>query len=322
MVKLPFNQKIFGLGLGRTGTASLSAALNQLGIKTRHFLDYNLHLQDFKVDEKVFCGDRLFAMLNQFQGIANGSGLPFRELDLRYPGSKFILTIREKSAWLESKRRYAEIEFQDWPRFDLETRRSKRFIRENIYGTFDFDERSWLEAYERRVKGVLYYFKHRAEDLLVMDIPGGDGWDKLCFFLGLPVPSVPFPHENSLRAVAEWNERVTAVRTDIENFIPSDHVFVLVDECKLGYSNPRALPFLERDGHYWGRPANDPQAVDELDRMRRAGADFIVFVWATFWWLEYYAEFNRYLRSKFRCVVENDRLVIFDIRSSITSATA
>ena len=30
--------------------------------------------------------------------------------------------------------------------------------------------------------------------LLVMDIPAGDGWEKLCPFLGVPIPDAPFPH--------------------------------------------------------------------------------------------------------------------------------
>jgi hypothetical protein len=27
-----------------------------------------------------------------------------------------------------------------------------------------------------------------------MNLVEGDGWEKLCPFLGVPVPSVPFPH--------------------------------------------------------------------------------------------------------------------------------
>jgi hypothetical protein len=29
-----------------------------------------------------------------------------------------------------------------------------------------------------------------------MDITAGDGWEKLCGFLGMPVPDAPFPHEH------------------------------------------------------------------------------------------------------------------------------
>jgi len=41
------------------------------------------------------------------------------------------------------------------------------------------------------------YFKGRPDDLLILDICGGDGWEKLCNFLSLPIPSVDFPFENA-----------------------------------------------------------------------------------------------------------------------------
>lgn len=316
IVPLPFDKKVLGLGLGRTGTNSLCMALNHLGIKTKHFLDSPTR-------REILSGISHFNILERYQGIANGTASPYRRLDRVFPGSRFILTVREnKNAWIESKRRYAALELENWPIFDPQRRASKKFLREYVYGSFEFDEDLWLKAYEQHVLGVLNYFKNRAENLLVIDITKGDGWDKLCPFLGAPLPSIPFPHLNSYQAASNWSRNVATVWSDIERLIPSNCKFILVDDCELGASNRNALPFLEFNGRYWGRPANDPQAVDELDRMRRAGADFIVFVWATFWWLEHYAEFNQYLRSKFRCVVENDSLVIFDLRSSITSATA
>jgi hypothetical protein len=45
-----------------------------------------------------------------------------------------------------------------------------------------------------------------------------------------------------------------------------------------------------------------------------AGAGFIVFAWPAFWWLDHYAGLHRHLRAHFRCVLENDRLVVFDLR--------
>ena len=40
------------------------------------------------------------------------------------------------------------------------------------------------------------YFKDRPNDLLVMNICNGEGWEKLCPFLNKPVPDAPFPKEN------------------------------------------------------------------------------------------------------------------------------
>ena len=48
---------------------------------------------------------------------------------------------------------------------------------------------------------------------------------------------------------------------------------------------------------------------------RGAGAKFMAFWRDAFWWLGYYEGLNRYLRSTFSCVLENDSLIVFDLRS-------
>lgn len=47
--------------------------------------------------------------------------------------------------------------------------------------------------------------------------------------------------------------------------------------------------------------------------MRREGAKFIAFAWPAFWWLDHYEKFQEYLRSQFPCILENERLVIFEL---------
>ena len=95
---------------------------------------------------------------------------------------------------------------------------------------------------------------------------------------------------------------------------------ILVDGNELGpgfIRDRQVLPFLEREGQYWGPPPDDETAINELARLRQAGANFIVFAWPAFWWLAYYAGFHRHLRSTFRCVLDNNRLVVFDLRQPL-----
>jgi hypothetical protein len=129
MSPLCFEQKVIGVGLGRTGTASLCEALNQLGIKTKHFSGH-LTL------EELLSGSGHLAILNDYQGIANGTASPYRQIDQVYPGSKFILTVREKDSWLESKRRYAAWELGNWAELGPQSREFKRLLREHVYGSF------------------------------------------------------------------------------------------------------------------------------------------------------------------------------------------
>jgi hypothetical protein len=67
-------------------------------------------------------------------------------------------------------------------------------------------------------------------------------------------------------------------------------------------------------GQYGGPPPDDATAIRELERLRQSGASFIVFARPAFWWLDYHAALC-HLRSAFRCVLENDRLVVFDLRA-------
>lgn len=116
-------------------------------------------------------------------------------------------------------------------------------------------------------------------------------------------------------------ERLRILAEKITSLIPADSDFLLVDNNQIGaipLVGQVRVPFLEHEGTYWGSPANDKTAISELERMRRAGAGFIVFAWPALWWLDHYAGFHRHLRSNFRCLFENDSLVIFDVRSCDT----
>ena len=73
------------------------------------------------------------------------------------------------------------------------------------------------------------------------------------------------------------------------------------------------MRFLARDGVSQGRPADDEAALRELERLRRAGAAHLVFTWPTFWWFDHYRGFASHLESRFRRVLANDRLVVFEL---------
>ena len=105
----------------------------------------------------------------------------------------------------------------------------------------------------------------------------------------------------------------------IASLISPGDTFILVDQATWGVNQiagRRALPFLERDGQYWGLPPDDETAIRELERLRIGGARFIVFTQLALWWLHYYFGLRDFLRSNFRCVLDNDRLMVFDLGSS------
>lgn len=113
-----------------------------------------------------------------------------------------------------------------------------------------------------------------------------------------------------------WLGRIDRLAGDVAQAVPAGHRLALADEDQLRaeFAGADVLPFPERGGQYWGPPADGEAAVREVEHVRAAGADYLAFAWPAFWWLEYYPGLNRHLRAHSRCVLENDRLVLFDLR--------
>lgn len=115
--------------------------------------------------------------------------------------------------------------------------------------------------------------------------------------------------------------QLSKVKEEIKTLVDPDVPFILVDQARwLGTEivaglNP--IPFQEKDGQYWGQPGDSETAIRELERLRQLGATHIAFAWHAFWWLEYYLEFYNYLRSRFSRVLNNDRLIVFELKKRL-----
>jgi hypothetical protein len=69
-------------------------------------------------------------------------------------------------------------------------------------GSPEGNEAVYLDRYNGHNRDVLAHFAGRPDDLLVMDLAKGDGWETLAPFLGKPVPDAPFPHANKAKEPA------------------------------------------------------------------------------------------------------------------------
>lgn len=116
-----------------------------------------------------------------------------------------------------------------------------------------------------------------------------------------------------------WFHQIYRSIQEISAIVPSGSSFILVDENQWEtgefVNGRRRIPFLERDGQYWGPPADDQTAIAECERLRSAGTDFIVFAWPAFWWLDQYRGLHEHLKVGYRCILQNDRLTAFDLRA-------
>ena len=133
---------------------------------------------------------------------------------------------------------------------------------------------------------------------------------------GTRLPGLGRVLENIARKVhaTTWKLRINRAARDLKSLIPSSAIYILLDDGAFGAgmaADRNVRPFLEDTGP----PLDDQTAVSELERMRREGAEFLAFGWPCFWWLTYYRGFVKHLDRNFVRVLENDRLVVFDLRS-------
>ncbi|MDR3402011.1 MAG: sulfotransferase [Chthoniobacter sp.] len=166
--------KIFGIGLSKTGTTSLAAALRILNFPTKHLPLVESDFQRYQ----AFCDSSV--------------AVAFQSLDARFPGAKFIYTVREHSSWLSSCRQHF---------FKPAKRPKLRKIRRLLYGCDQFDEKLFSAAYYRHDDIVRRYFKDRPSSLLILNLCINDAsnWRELCAFLGCECPDIFFPWKNKTK---------------------------------------------------------------------------------------------------------------------------
>jgi hypothetical protein len=109
--------------------------------------------------------------------------------------------------------------------------------------------------------------------------------------------------------------RISDTQAALQRIARENAPFILVDEEQFRSELPpgRAIPFLEKDGQYWGSPPDDATAIRELERLRGSGARSIVFAWPAFWWLKFYSGFHVYLKDTYSLSQRSLNLVMFDL---------
>ncbi len=177
--------KVFGIGWSKTGTTTLGLCFELLG--------YDHQGQRLDLIEDLAKPDlsRIMALAQQKDTFEDWPWIPlYKEFDKAFPGSRFVLTIREPNDWLRSYRNM--LRAMATPT-DAENR-----MRQILYGLPfpDVTDRELLARYNRHNNEVRAYFKYRPNDLLVVNWGKGDGWHKLCSFLQKPAPDIPFPRAN------------------------------------------------------------------------------------------------------------------------------
>ena len=175
--------KVFCIGFQKTGTTSLHAALSALGYNTAAVVGRDWDAGRLERDGAKLC----IETMERFDAAQDMPWpLFFRELDEAFPGSKFILTVRDAERW------FASIENH----FGANPDEMQAFVYGRDAAAPVGNKSRYLEVLMRHELDVREHFAGRPGDLLIMDLERGDGWRELCGFLGVDAPKEPFPVKN------------------------------------------------------------------------------------------------------------------------------
>ena len=178
--------RVFGIGLNKTATTSLHEALTVLGYESLHWGGPPVRRA---VEAALAEGRPLLSGIDaRYDAFSDILALSqnYALLDVQYPGSSFVLTVRPVDDWIESRVQHV--------------RRNRRRVEEGTYtGTFlEIDEAGWRREWHTHLDAARTYFAGRS-DFLEIDITEGRGWPPFCALLGVDEPSLPFPWENRHR---------------------------------------------------------------------------------------------------------------------------
>ncbi len=186
--------EVVGTGFGRTGTDSMREALGILGFgPCHHMFEVNSNPEQKRLWRALAAGEPpdWEALFEGYRSCMDWPSAHFwRELVEAYPKAKVILTWRSAESW------WASYERTLLPALNGSTDPASLGIalvaRQALGGRPD-DREHVMAIYEAHVAAVKSTVP--PDRLLVHEL--GDGWGPLCAHLGVAVPDVPYPHQNS-----------------------------------------------------------------------------------------------------------------------------
>jgi hypothetical protein len=184
--------KLFIIGLPRTGTTSISVALLEHDFMVAHtaFTKHAFELADVISDAPCFSD--------------------YKELDKLFPGSKFVYLDRNLEQWIPSAQMLLN---KMSARLDPITGVFSPVLKRSFNEIFELtttddpvSTQHLTDCYLNHQQAVFEYFKNRT-DFLSINISHTDSLPKLLDFLGKDIKeNKEFPHLNMGRHVAGWKE--------------------------------------------------------------------------------------------------------------------
>jgi len=213
--------EVIGAGLGRTATFSLKFALEHIGFGPCHHMSEVFADARRQVPLWIEAGQGKPNWDEIYKGFKSTSDYPgcshWKELAAFYPKAKVVLTVRSADSWFDS---VSETIFAPRMQDSLKGSPVEEMMTLNVMGVFGdrITDRAFMtDWFEKRNQEVIDTLPR--ERLLVFHPK--EGWEPLCSFLGVPVPSGPFPRVNSrdeLGAASDEKGGIPADPAEAEKF--------------------------------------------------------------------------------------------------------
>ena len=207
-IRIRNKPKIFGIGNNKTGTTSLKTAMKNLGYVVGEQRPAERMLEDWaQRDFKRIVKHCLTGEF--FQDFPFSKPYTFVVLDHEFPSSKFILTVRDSpEQWYNSLTKFHAKKWGKGGRVP-----TKEDLQEATYlwkgwpwdinrANYDtpeddpYNKEMLIEHYINHINNVIEYFRHRPDDLLILNVAEKGAYKKLGEFLGKQVEQEDFPWEN------------------------------------------------------------------------------------------------------------------------------
>lgn len=185
--------KVFCIGLNKTGTTSIGDALEVLGYRRLGWDDLtSRRLTHAWCRQDIDSFIRICSRYDAFEDIP--WPLVYKEMAAAFPSAKFILTTRSsEEKWLSSVSKH--------------TIRRKWLGHKMIYGSYEVEsnKKGYSDVYRDHNESVMKFFENCPERLYVCCIDNNSGWNELCSFLNIKrAPSIPFPKSNATSSLKDF----------------------------------------------------------------------------------------------------------------------
>ena len=200
------NEKIFCIGLNKTGTTSLGSFFEKNNLYVANQNEGELLLKSYLLRDFNSIIDYIKkSKADVFQDVPFSLPFTFAHLDLAFPKSKFILTIRNSDEdWYQSILKFHSDFYNNKKKPTYESLKDSEYVYKGwseqvMFDVFITDKNNMYDKDEFKMvynsynKSVINYFKNKPDKLIVINLGIKNDFERLCSFLKISTNENVFP---------------------------------------------------------------------------------------------------------------------------------